>query len=254
MTIYVDVDTAKSTHYAAMTNQHGEVLIEPFAFNNDKSGFDSFLNTVKSSMPENEELIVGFESTAHYASNFTHFLDSNSISYKVINPLVTSSFRKSKIRKTKTDSVDSLLICNVLFLDINGKQSMIRNEELKGNKFFEIINDVIDFEKKVIGNEFTLIVDEEGNFKYSLDKSILISLGMCLTVGIIWFLMDREPISFVEGFFFPFVCILISSVFGLPVFFLEKKNKDAANVIKKIGKGLCVILFIIMILLVFFIK
>ena len=143
---------------------------------------------------------------------------------------------------------------NINSLDENYYLDMIRNEELKGNKFFEIINDVIDFEKKVIGNEFTLIVDEEGNFKYSLGKSSLISLGMCLTVGIIWFLMDREPISFVEGFFFPFVCILISSVFGLPVFFLEKKNKDAANVIKKIGKGLCVILFIIMILLVFFIK
>ncbi len=143
---------------------------------------------------------------------------------------------------------------NINSLDENYYLDMIHNEELKGNKFFEIINDVIDFEKKVIGNEFSLIVDEEGNFKYSLGKSILISLGMCLTVGILWYLMDREPISFVEGFFFPFVCILISSVFGLPVFFLEKKNKDVANVIKKIGKGLCVILFIIMILLVIFIK
>ena len=79
MTKYVGVDIAKSIHYAAMTNQHGEVLIEPFAFNNDKSGFDLFLKTVKSSMSENEELIVGFESTAHYAANFAHFLDSNSI-------------------------------------------------------------------------------------------------------------------------------------------------------------------------------
>lgn len=130
MTIYVGVDIAKSIHYAAMTNQHGEVLIEPFAFNNDKSGFDLFLKTIKSSMSKNEELIVGFESTAHYASNFIHFLDSNSISYKIINPLVTSSFRKTKIRKTKTDSVDSLIICNVLSLNINDKQSMIRDEEL----------------------------------------------------------------------------------------------------------------------------
>ena len=130
MTKYVGVDIAKSIHYAAMTNQHGEVLIEPFAFNNDKSGFDLFLKTVKSSMSENEELIVGFESTAHYAANFAHFLDSNSISYKIINPLVTSSFRKTKIRKTKTDSVDSLLICNVLSLNIDDKQSMIRDEEL----------------------------------------------------------------------------------------------------------------------------
>lgn len=130
MTIYVGVDIAKSTHYAAMTNQHGEILIEPFAFSNDKSGFDLFLETVKPFVSQNDELIVGFESTAHYASNFSHFLDTHSISYIVINPLVTSSFRKTKIRKTKTDSVDSILICNVLSLNISDKQTMIREVDL----------------------------------------------------------------------------------------------------------------------------
>lgn len=129
MTIYVGVDIAKSTHYAAMTNQHGEVLVEPFPFNNDKSGFDLFLKTLQPYLSKNEEVTVGFESTAHYADNFSHFLDQNSISYKVINPLVTANFRRTKIRKTKTDSVDSLLICNVLSLHIDSdKECMIRDE------------------------------------------------------------------------------------------------------------------------------
>lgn len=142
---------------------------------------------------------------------------------------------------------------NIHSLDENYYLDMIHNEELKGNKFFEIINDVIDFEKKVIGNEFTLIVDEVGNFKYSLGKSILISLGMCLTVGIIWFLMDREPISFVEGFFFPFVCILISSVFGLPIHFLGKKNEKLANTIKTMGFRFAVIIVAALFLCMIFI-
>lgn len=129
MTVYVGVDIAKSTHYAAMTNQHGEVLVEPFSFNNDKPGFDLFLKTLQPYLSKNEKVIVGFESTAHYTSNFSHFLDQNSISYKVINPLVTSNFRRTKIRKTKTDSIDSLLICNILSLNIdNDKESMIRDK------------------------------------------------------------------------------------------------------------------------------
>ena len=129
MTIYVGVDIAKSTHYAAMTNQHGEVLVEPFPFNNDKSGVDLFWKTLHPDLSKNEKVIVGFESTAHYASNFSHFLDQNSISYKVINPLVTANFRKTKIRKTKTDSVDSLLICHVLSLNIDSdKECIIRDE------------------------------------------------------------------------------------------------------------------------------
>ncbi len=158
---------------------------------------------------------------------------------------IEGALRVCEFMQNKEENIDSL--------DENYYLDMIHSEELKGNKFFEIINDVIEFEKKVIGNEFVFIVDDKGNFKYSLGKSILISLGMCLIVGLLWYLMDGEIESFVEGFFFPFVCIIISSIFGLPVYFLEKKNKDAADIIKKIGKVLGVLFLLFIICLMFFI-
>ena len=58
----------------------------------------------------------------------------------------------------------------------------------------------------------------------------------------------------VEGFFFPFVCIVISSVFGLPVHFLEKKNEKAAKFIKKIGMGLAVVFLIVIIAMMIFME
>lgn len=127
MTLYVGVDIAKETHYAAMTNQHGEILIESFPFQNSKRGFDLFLNSILSFQQESENMIIGFESTAHYADNFVHFLESNNLVFKVINPLVTSSLRNANIRNTKTDSIDALLICSALYKE-EQKPSLHRDE------------------------------------------------------------------------------------------------------------------------------
>ena len=41
--IYVGIDVAKSTHYAAVMNSEGVVLAEPFAFDNDAPGFSLLL-------------------------------------------------------------------------------------------------------------------------------------------------------------------------------------------------------------------
>ena len=127
MTLFVGVDIAKETHYAAMTDQHGVILIEPFPFQNSKSGFDLFLGSILSFLQESEKLIIGFESTAHYADNFIHFLESKNLSFKVINPLVTSSLRNANIRNTKTDSIDALLICSALSKE-KQKASLHRDE------------------------------------------------------------------------------------------------------------------------------
>ena len=127
MTLYIGVDIAKDIHYAAMTDQHGEILQESFPFQNSKRGFDLFLDSFSSFIHDSNDYIIGFESTAHYADNFIHFLESKNLSFKVINPLVTSSLRNANIRNTKTDSIDALLICSALSKE-KQKASLHRDE------------------------------------------------------------------------------------------------------------------------------
>lgn len=127
MTLYIGVDIAKDIHYAAMTDQHGEILLESFPFQNSKRGFDLFLDSFSSFIHDSNDYIIGFESTAHYADNFIHFLESKNLSFKVINPLVTSSLRNANIRNTKTDSIDALLICSALSKE-KQKASLHRDE------------------------------------------------------------------------------------------------------------------------------
>ena len=112
--IYVGIDIAKRTHYASVMNADGEILAQPFPFSNDLAGFQKLLSYIDS-YPK-EDLLIGMESTAHYAENLTCFLFNRKFKICIINPIQTASLRKSNIRKTKTDSVDTYLIIKALSL------------------------------------------------------------------------------------------------------------------------------------------
>ena len=40
--IYVGIDIAKNTHWASAMNSDGEILLEPFSFQNNNEGFQKF--------------------------------------------------------------------------------------------------------------------------------------------------------------------------------------------------------------------
>lgn len=113
--IYVGIDIAKQNHYAAIMNSDGEILVEPFLFTNDHLGFQLLLAHLDHF--SKDETFIGMESTAHYAENLTSFLFTRGFQVCIINPIQTSSLRKSNIRKTKTDSVDTYLIIKALTLN-----------------------------------------------------------------------------------------------------------------------------------------
>lgn len=112
--IYVGIDIAKQKHFASIMNSDGEILIKPFCFTNDHTGFQKLLSSFET-FPKSD-LLIGMESTAHYAENLTSFLFTRDYNVCIINPIQTASLRKSNIRKTKTDSVDTYLIIKALSL------------------------------------------------------------------------------------------------------------------------------------------
>lgn len=111
---YLGIDIAKSTHVATGVNADGEILIPTFSFTNDAVGF-ALLDAVLAPF-DREGLLIGLESTAHYAENVIAHLLHLGFQVAYINPLATASLRNAGIRKTKTDKVDSLLIVKALIL------------------------------------------------------------------------------------------------------------------------------------------
>ena len=112
--IYVGIDIAKLNHYASAISSEGEVLLEPFKFTNDNDGFYTLVS--KLNQFEKDKVIIGLESTAHYGNNLLAFLVPKGYHVCLINPIETSTMRKNNIRKTKTDKVDTFIICKTLIM------------------------------------------------------------------------------------------------------------------------------------------
>lgn len=111
--IYVGIDVAKLNHFASLISSDGEILVGPFQFSNDGDGF---LYLVSAFEPfDDEEIIIGLESTAHYADNLIRHLVAEGYNVCVLNPLSTSSMRKNNIRK-KTDKIDTYIIAQTLMM------------------------------------------------------------------------------------------------------------------------------------------
>ncbi len=133
---------------------------------------------------------------------------------------------------------------SILTLDENMYWTEIDEMEKSGLRFKDILNDVVEFEKGVILNEFNL-ADNEGKPLYNLKESILRALGLCLLFGFMWYILEGKDRSFgifLQGFFWPFISILFCSILGLPVYFIGKKNPKLAEKIKKIGTAIALII------------
>lgn len=125
----------------------------------------------------------------------------------------------------------------------------IHAEEQAGNKFLEIVNDVAEFEKKMILKQFDLI-NSEGQMIYSKKESFFRAFGLCIVMGVVFCVMDGwQWKNFAEGFLWPFSCIIVMSILGLPVHFLGKKHSKAAQVIKKIGLSMAGVFMVVLVIL-----
>lgn len=130
--IFVGIDIAKNTHWASAMNSDGEILLEPFSFQNNNEGFQKFIS--KLSNFDKQKMLIGLESTAHYGENIISYLFSLDYKIGVINPIQTSNLRKSNIRKTKNDKVDTFIIIKSLTLNNYNLVTTrdINNIKLKG--------------------------------------------------------------------------------------------------------------------------
>lgn len=88
--IYVGIDIAKLYRFAATVSSDDEILMEPFKFTNDGDGFRLLLSKLEAIALEDDNTIIGLESTAHYGDNLVRYLVASSFKVCVLNPIKTS--------------------------------------------------------------------------------------------------------------------------------------------------------------------
>ena len=113
MTFYVGVDIAKYEHVASILDSTtGEFLVDSLHFDNNLKGFKLLFSNL--SGLNKKDVVIGFESTAHYHQTLFSYLSGKKYKCFLINPFMTSRFRSISLRNAKNDNIDSRAIASFL--------------------------------------------------------------------------------------------------------------------------------------------
>ena len=110
----VGIDIAKRKHEAAVIDGDGAVIIKPFSFTNNCSGYNRLLAMLAKAKLPLDEVSFAMEATGHYWLALFTRLQKKGFRVQVINPVQTNSIRSFYIRQAKTDPRDALLIAEVI--------------------------------------------------------------------------------------------------------------------------------------------
>jgi transposase len=111
---FIGIDISKYKHDCFIVSSEGEAPFGVFSFENNKAGFEMFLDKLNL-LDSSEEKRIGFESTSHYSLNLKLFLEKHNYTFMEFQPALISQYGKAlTLRKTKTDAIDSQTIARWL--------------------------------------------------------------------------------------------------------------------------------------------
>ena len=149
--LFVGIDIAKRNHEASVIAQDGRVVRKAMRFANSQAGYNKFMDMVRSLK---EPVVFGMEATGHYWLTLYTHLRNDGFTVHGINPIQSDALRGMYIRKTKTDSVDSVIIADVIRFGRYCETSVEPGDlqamrELCRQRFY-IIDMASDLKRKVI--------------------------------------------------------------------------------------------------------
>ncbi len=103
---FVGIDVASETHFAAVVDEQGQVLVRPTAFGEDAEGYQK----LRTLLPSPDQTLIALEATGHYWQNLFAQLAAEGYKLALLNPLRTHSFAAEDLRRAKTDALDALAI------------------------------------------------------------------------------------------------------------------------------------------------
>jgi transposase len=113
--LYLGIDIGKNTHVASLIDENAKLLFKAFSFGNTTEGGESLISKLGSHVSSISEVEIGMEATGHYWLALYSFLVDKGYVVHVVNPIQTDGWRKgTEIRKRKTDTIDSVLIAELI--------------------------------------------------------------------------------------------------------------------------------------------
>jgi transposase len=110
----VGIDIGKRKHSAAAVSPQGEVLARLACFANTREGIDLLQRQVLRKAGKPHQILIAMEATGHYWMCPYWELTRRSYACVVLNPIQTNARMGARIRKTRTDPIDSLGIARFI--------------------------------------------------------------------------------------------------------------------------------------------
>lgn len=108
---YCGIDVAKRKHVIALLDEKGQLMKRPFTIENTRAGFDQLLQALTTL---DGPILIGLEATGHYWWALYDELTQRAYPVVVLNALQVHAFRKSGVRKVKSDRTDAGWIAEFL--------------------------------------------------------------------------------------------------------------------------------------------
>jgi transposase len=108
---YCGIDVAKRKQAIAILDEKGQLVQRPFTIENTRAGFDQLLQALAIL---DGPVLIGLEATGHYWWALYDELTQHAYPVVVLNALQVHAFRKSGVRKVKSDRTDAVWIAEFL--------------------------------------------------------------------------------------------------------------------------------------------
>lgn len=124
--LYIGIALAKSKFDFCIIDSALNRIRTGIIINND-TGFKEFLKIIGTY----HNIRIGMESTNIYHVNLYNFLIDNGYNPLLLNSIETKLMKRSRIRRNKTDKIDSEAIARYLIISKNNAINMMEYPELK---------------------------------------------------------------------------------------------------------------------------
>ena len=111
---YLGIDIAKKNHRCTLIDGEGNVVRKGMSIVNTVDGFNELLATMSELHVTPATVLIGFEATGSLWENLYVFLKEHNFTVIVLNPYQTHKFHEALMKKAKTDSIDALVIAELL--------------------------------------------------------------------------------------------------------------------------------------------
>jgi len=178
------------------------------------------------------------------------FLEKNILELQEKMRELSGAIKICKKMQSRQENFDSF--------NVNFYWEEIKEQEKDGNRFLEIVNDSIGYEKQVFFQYFELL-DKDGNLHYGkkeivrrVIKAFLVAgaIGL-ISGGLLWGELGIN--HFLRGLSYPVIGLVIWSLFGLPWYLVKKKYPQISMMVKNTVYGIvmAVPVVVLMVILAF---